>query len=154
MYFFIGLHCLLPEAITRVEVFCKKDVFKNFVNFTGKHLCWRIRLQAWHLFWRTPASDCFCTALASLTVTYSFYLIISTFFIITATIANISNVCFGSNPKGFTEFKSGISFSLKSLSLCCFLFQGFFERLFLFFCFFHFFGFFTFSCHCSEKGFF
>ena len=24
MYVFIGLHCLLPEAATRVEVFCKK----------------------------------------------------------------------------------------------------------------------------------
>ena len=27
MYVFFGLHCLLPEAATRVEVFCKKKVF-------------------------------------------------------------------------------------------------------------------------------
>ena len=30
------------------EVFCKKDVRKNFANFTGKHLCWSfliIKLQ-------------------------------------------------------------------------------------------------------------
>ena len=36
---FIGLHCLLPEAVIRVEVFCKKGVLKDFVNFIGKHLC-------------------------------------------------------------------------------------------------------------------
>ena len=24
------------------EVFCKKDVLKNFTKFTGKHLCWNI----------------------------------------------------------------------------------------------------------------
>ena len=31
------------------EVFFKKDVLKNFANFTGKHLCWSlflIKLQA------------------------------------------------------------------------------------------------------------
>ena len=39
VYVFIGLQCLLPEAPTRVEVFCKKSVFKNFVNLIGKHLC-------------------------------------------------------------------------------------------------------------------
>ena len=70
-------------------------------------------MQAWHLFWRTSANDCFCTALAPLT-----YFIFSTFFlIITATTVNISDVCFC-----FKEFKSGISFSLKSLSLLLFSF--------------------------------
>ena len=44
MYVFIGLHCLLPQAATRVQMFCKKSVFKNFVNFIGKHLCWRLFL--------------------------------------------------------------------------------------------------------------
>ena len=42
MYVFIGLHCLPPEAATRVEVFCKKSILKNFVNFIGKHLCWSL----------------------------------------------------------------------------------------------------------------
>ena len=49
----------------------KKGVLNNFVNFIGKHLCWSlflITLQVWHLFWRTSANDCFCTALASLIV--------------------------------------------------------------------------------------
>ena len=118
MYVFIGLHCLLPEAAIRVEVFCKKGVLKDFVNFIRKHLCWSlvlIKLQAWHLFWRTFANDCFCTAIASRIVTYPFYFIFSTFFIITATTVNISHV-FGSNSKGFKQFKSGISFSLKSLT--------------------------------------
>ena len=26
------------------EVFCKKGVFKNLANFTGKHLCWSLFL--------------------------------------------------------------------------------------------------------------
>ena len=37
---------ILPSKIlnstyrsSRPEVFCKKDVFKNFAKFTGKHLC-------------------------------------------------------------------------------------------------------------------
>ena len=42
VYVFIGLHYLLPQAATRVQMFCKKSVFKNFVNFRGKHLCWRL----------------------------------------------------------------------------------------------------------------
>ena len=44
MYIFVGLGCLLPEAATRGEMFCK-----NFVNFIGKHPCWSlflIKLQA------------------------------------------------------------------------------------------------------------
>ena len=33
------------------EVFCKKNVPKNFKNFTGKHLCWSLlmKLQVFHL---------------------------------------------------------------------------------------------------------
>ena len=50
-----------------------------------------IKFQAWHLFWRTSVNDCFCIALAPLIVTYPFYFIFSTFFlIITATTVNIS----------------------------------------------------------------
>ena len=57
------------------EMFCKKRCFKNFANFTGKHLCWSLFLlkrdsnsgvfqwNLWsfleHLFWRTSADDCF-----------------------------------------------------------------------------------------------
>ena len=45
VYVFIGLHCLLPEAAIRVEVFCKKKgALNNFVNFMGKHLCWSLFL--------------------------------------------------------------------------------------------------------------
>ena len=39
VYFIIGLHWLLPEVATRVEMFCIKNALKNFVNFIGKHLC-------------------------------------------------------------------------------------------------------------------
>ena len=98
----------------------KKGVLTTFVNFTGKHLCWSlflIKLQAWHQFWRTSANDCFFAALAPLAVTYSFYLILSTFFLlITATTFNISNVCFWFKFKRLQRVKSGIPFSLKSLS--------------------------------------
>ena len=98
----------------------KKGVLTTFVNFTGKHLCWSlflIKLQAWHQFWRTSANDCFFAALAPLAVTYSFYLILSTFFLlITATTVNISNVCFWFKFKRLQRVKSGIPFSLKSLS--------------------------------------
>ena len=53
VYVFTGWYCLLPEAATRVEVFCKKGVLKNFVNYIGKHLCrslFSIKFQALHLF--------------------------------------------------------------------------------------------------------
>ena len=48
--------------------FIKKTVLKNFVIFTGKHLCWSLfllRLQVFrtnfyeHIFWRTSANGCF-----------------------------------------------------------------------------------------------
>ena len=44
VYVFIGLHSLLPEAATRVEVFCKRGVLKKFVNFIGKQLYWSLFL--------------------------------------------------------------------------------------------------------------
>ena len=77
----------------------EKGVLKDFVNFIGKHLFWSlylIKLQAYHLFLRTSANFCqyLRTALAPLTVTYPFYFIFSTFFLITATTDNISDVCF------------------------------------------------------------
>ena len=81
-----------------VEVFLKRGVLKNFVNFTVKRLWWilfLIKLQAWHLFSRTSANYCFCTALASLAVPYQFYFIFSSFFlIIIATTFNVSDVFF------------------------------------------------------------
>ena len=49
VYVFIGLHCLLAEAATRLEMFCKESAFKNLVNFIGKRLYWSlflIKLQA------------------------------------------------------------------------------------------------------------
>ena len=111
-------------------MFCKKGVLKDFVNFIGKQLCWTlflIKLQAWHLFRRTSANECFWTALAPLVVTNPFYFIFSTFFlIITATTVNISDVCFWFKSKGFKKFKSGISFSLKSISSLLISFYMFF----------------------------
>ena len=110
-----------------VEVFYKKRCKKSSLHFIWKHLMWSlflIKLQAWDLFGRTSANYCFCTALASLAVPYQFYFIFSTFFfIITATTVNI--FLFGSNSKGFKELKSGISFSLKSLYWCYFIFSFF-----------------------------
>ena len=86
MYVFIGLHSLLPEAATRVEVFCKKKVLlKIFVNFIRKYLYWShflIKLQAWHLFWRTSARLFLHCTHTPFTVTYPFYFIFSTFFFI------------------------------------------------------------------------
>ena len=31
--------------------FVEKDVFKNFANFTGKHLCWSLFSKKWQDFW-------------------------------------------------------------------------------------------------------
>ena len=129
MYVFIGLHCLLPEAATRVEMFCKKSALKNLINFIGKHLCWSlflIKLQAWHLFWRTSANDCFCTALAPLTVTYPFYFYSARSSSSLLILLMSPTFVFGSNSKGFKELKSGISLSLKSLSSVLFYFSMFF----------------------------
>ena len=77
---FICLHCLLREAAIRVVVFCKKRVLKDFINFIEKNLCWSlflIKLQGSHLFWRTSSNDCFCTALAPLTVTMELSVLLS-----------------------------------------------------------------------------
>ena len=35
---------------SRSEVFCKQGVFKTFVKFTGKHLCWNLffnKVESW-----------------------------------------------------------------------------------------------------------
>ena len=82
MFSFIYNSCLLPEAATGVEMFIGKGALKNSVNLTGNCLCcslFLINLEAWQLFRRTSVNDCFCTALAQLTVTYSFYFIFSTY---------------------------------------------------------------------------
>ena len=59
------------------EVFCKKEVFKNFAKFTGKHLCQNLFFdkikRLWHgcfpvnfakilrtLSYWTPLDDCYC----------------------------------------------------------------------------------------------
>ena len=65
----------------KLELFCKKGVFRNLSNFRGKPLCWRLFLiKLWalkkdsnacfflwnladfkeRLFWRTSANDFFC----------------------------------------------------------------------------------------------
>ena len=109
-----------------------RGVLKTFVNVTVKHLCWSlflIKLQAWHLFWRTFANNCFFTALTPLIVTYSFYFIFSTFFLIIT--ATTDNVCFWFKFKRLQRTKSGVSFSLKSLSLVLLSFFMFFFSVFL-----------------------
>ena len=61
VYVFIGLHCLLREAATRVEVLCKKRCswrFRKFRRKTPVLESFLIKFQAWHLFWRISASDC------------------------------------------------------------------------------------------------
>ena len=35
----IFLRDLVTSRCSRLEVFCRKDVLKNFAKFTGKHLC-------------------------------------------------------------------------------------------------------------------
>ena len=35
----LALNIHSTSRSSRPEVFCKKDVFKNFTKFTGKHLC-------------------------------------------------------------------------------------------------------------------
>ena len=40
------------------EVICKKGVYKNFANFTGKHLCRGLFLMK--NIYSTSAKDCFC----------------------------------------------------------------------------------------------
>ena len=45
--YFTNLHTLIYSCILQkqlMEVFCKKFVLENFVNFTGKHQCWSLFL--------------------------------------------------------------------------------------------------------------
>ena len=72
-------------------------------------MCWSlflIKLQGWHLFWRTSSNDCFCTALAPLTVTMELSVLLSPFLIITATNFNISDVCFRFKLKRLQRIRS------------------------------------------------
>ena len=52
----IVTNCMLQECLLKYlrkeqtqkqpsEVVCKKNVLKNFLNFTGKHLCWTLFLM-------------------------------------------------------------------------------------------------------------
>ena len=80
------------------------------------------------------------TALAPLAVSYPLYFIFHIFFlIITATKINAFDAFLSSNSKGFKEFKSGVSFSMKSFSSVPFSFSFFFLS-------FHFY--FPSSCRC------
>ena len=52
--FWISTTELLPRS-SRPEVFCKKDILRNFTKFTGKHLC-----QSLFFNKAARASGCFC----------------------------------------------------------------------------------------------
>ena len=115
VYAFIGLHCLLPEAATRVEMFCKKGVLKNFVNFIGKHLSWSLFLincrpetyfeehlstTAFHYTHTTSLLFISFTLYSAPSSSALLLLLISPMFV------------FGSKSESFKEFKSGVSFSV------------------------------------------
>ena len=138
---FIGLHCLLPEAATRVEVFCKKkSTLNNFVNVIGKHLCrslFLIKLQAWRLFWRTSANDCFYTVPTPLSIRFTLYSAPSSSSVLL--LLRYPMFVFRSHSKGIKVFESGISFSISHFHWFYFLFPCFF--CLCQFCF-------IFSCHC------
>ena len=56
--------CMLKyeEAVTQT-CSVKKGVLRNFVKFTGKHLCQRLflnKVASLRPFYRTPPDDCFC----------------------------------------------------------------------------------------------
>ena len=79
-HFFFGwinFQCMSSLVYT---VYCRgvlsKKVFLKICKFRRKTPVldfFLIKFQAWHLFWRTSANVCFCTALAPLSVTYLFY---------------------------------------------------------------------------------
>ena len=60
---------IMTDRRSRLEVFCKKDVFKNFATFTGKHLCWSLfnkvagprSLAEEYLFSQNTSGGCFWT---------------------------------------------------------------------------------------------
>ena len=112
-----------PEKRCSVEI----GVLKDLVKFIEKHLCWSlflIKVQAWHLFWRTSGNNYFCTALAPLIFTYPFYFIFNTFFLtLTATTDNILDLCFWFKFKGVQRIQI---WYLKSLSSLLFSFSMFF----------------------------
>ena len=39
VFWYIYMYCSLKDRSNLQQVFCKKDVFKNFAKFTGKQLC-------------------------------------------------------------------------------------------------------------------
>ena len=102
----------------------------SFPAITAVWSLFLIKLQAWHLFWRISANNCFCTKVA-----LPFYFIFSNFLIITATTVTFPMFVFGSNGKSFKEFKYGISFSVSHFQRCYFHFHVFlsFSVLFHFF---------------------
>ena len=103
-------------------------------------MCWRlflIKFQAWQLYWRTSANDCFCTALAPLIVTYLFYFIFSTFLlIITATTVNISDGFLAQIQKASKNLNLVSHFNWSHFYRCYFLFPCFFLSLSVLFHFF------------------
>ena len=113
----------------------KKGVFKDFVNFVGKHLCWSLFLNKVSGLTPILKNICqrlllYCSRITHCYLTVLLYIqhLLPPMFV------------FGLNSKGFKEFKSGISFSLKSHFHGCFLFPCFF--CLCQFCF-------IFSCRCS-----
>ena len=84
MYVFIGLHSLLPEVATRIEVFCKKGALKNFRKFHKKTPLLVSLFKK--VAGMTPILKNICQRLllhfTHTTVTYPFYFIFSTFFLI------------------------------------------------------------------------
>ena len=85
-------------------------------------------MQVWHLFRGTSANDWFCTAFAPLIVTYPFYFIFSTFFlIITATTVTSPIFVFGSKTSKASKNLNLVShFHWTHFHSCYFLFQCFF----------------------------
>ena len=121
---------LLLLRSSHPEVFYKKGVLRYFAKITWKHLCQSLFLNKVtglrpatllkKKFWHKCFPVNFAKFLRTPFVTEQLWWLL-------LTIVNISDVFFfGSNLKCFKEFKSGISISLKSLSLVLFSFSMFF----------------------------
>ena len=130
---------LLLLRSSRLEVSYKKGVHRKFAKFTGKHLCqslfFLLKLQGFRLaalLKKRPWHRCFSVNFAKFlrtpfAIDYLWWLLwlllISPIFVS------------GSISKGFKEFKSGISFSLKSLPSVSFSFFHVFSVFLSFVCF-------------------
>ena len=119
-------HCYYSEAVVR-RCAIKKGVLINFGKFTGKHL-WRslffnkvVGIRPATLFKKRLWHKCFPMSFAKFLRTP---FVTEDFWWLVQTTVNIS--VFSANSKGFKEFESGISFSLKSLSSVLFSFPKFF----------------------------